>query len=65
MNANIKKYREDAIKHMIRDIKYIDKNGVPPEEIWDNMNVKDYSYYATEEDKITAFQKAGFSIEIS
>lgn len=63
---DIKKFREDAIKLMVRDIKESDRNGVPPEEIWDNMNVKaNYSYYSTEEDKIKAFKKAGFTVEIS
>ena len=62
--ADIKGYRELAIKQMIDDIKYMDNNGVPPEEMWDNMNVKEnYSYYATEEDKIKAFEACGFTIE--
>ena len=65
MGSNIKLYREQAIKDMTRYIKELDSHGVPPEEIWDNINAKDYSYYATESDKTKAFENAGFSVEFS
>ena len=64
MSADIKKYREDAIKLMISDIKHMEKNGVGIDDIWEGIDLNNYSYYSTEADKIKAFQKAGYSVEI-
>lgn len=62
--AKIKKWREDATKDMLADIKESDKNGVPPEEIWEMLRADSYSNYMTESDKVNAFRLAGFTVEI-
>jgi hypothetical protein len=62
--TKIKKWREDAIKDMISDIEESDKNGVPPDEIWETLRTDSYSNYMTESDKVKAFRLAGFTVEI-
>lgn len=64
MNTKINKYKEDAIKHMIDDIKYLEKSGIEADEIWEGIDIQNYSYYCTEEDKIKAFEKAGYTVEM-
>lgn len=62
-SKDIKKYREDAIKMMIDDIKYFESLCINEDDLWDNINLCNYSYYSTEEDKVKAFQKAGYTVE--
>ena len=54
MNANIKKYREDAIKQMVDDIKYMENNGIDGDDLWEGIDLNNYSYYSKEEDKVEA-----------
>jgi hypothetical protein len=61
---NAKKYREEAIKDMVRDIKSLEKDGLDGDDLWEAIDLRQYSYYATEEDKAKAFRKAGYSVEL-
>lgn len=63
MNARIKEFREEGIKMMIDDIKYAEKNGIDGEDLWEGIILDQYSYYNTEEDKIEAFRRAGYTVE--
>jgi hypothetical protein len=63
MNAKILKYREEAIHQMARDIEDLQKNGIDGDELWDAINLNNYSCYSTEEDKIRAFEMAGYTVE--
>lgn len=65
MNANIKKYREDAIKQMADDIKYMENNGIDGDDLWEGIDLNNYSYYSKEEDKVEAFRRAGYDVENS
>ena len=65
MNANIKKYREDAIKQMVDDIKYMENNGIDGDDLWEGIDLNNYSYYSKEEDKVEAFRRAGYDVENS
>ena len=65
MNANIKKYREDAIKQMVDDIKYMENNGIDGDDLWEGIDLNNYSYYSKEEDKVEAFRRVGYDVEIS
>jgi hypothetical protein len=60
---NTKKYREEAIKDMVRDIKSLERDGLDCDDLWEAIDLHQYSYYATEEDKIKAFRKAGYTVE--
>ena len=60
---NAKKYREEAIKDMVRDIKSLEEDGLDGDDLWEAIDLHQYSYYATEEDKVKAFRKAGCSVE--
>ena len=60
---NAKKYREEAIKDMVRDIKNLELDGLDCDDLWEAIDLHQYSYYATEEDKIKAFKKAGYTVE--
>lgn len=64
MDAKIKKYREEAIRHMVDDIKYMEKNGIDGDDLWEGIVPDNYSYYSTLEDKVKAFKKAGYSVEL-
>ena len=48
---------------MVDDIMYLEKRGIEIDNIWDSIDLNNYSYYCTEEDKIKAFQKAGYTVE--
>jgi predicted peroxiredoxin len=63
-NARIKEFREEGIKMMIDDIKYAEKNGIDGDDLWEGIILDQYSYYNTEEDKIEAFRRAGYTVEI-
>ena len=63
-NARIKELREEGIKMMIDDIKYAEKLGIDGEDLWEGIILDQYSYYNTEEDKIEAFRRAGYTVEI-
>lgn len=63
MRKTILKYREDAIHHMANDIGHLEMNGISGEDLWEAININNYSYYCTEEDKIRAFEMAGYTIE--
>ena len=65
MNANIKKYREDAIKQMVDDIKYMENNGIDGDDLWEGIDLNNYSYYSKEADKVEAFRRAGYDVETS
>ena len=65
MNEKTKKYRQDAIKQMVDDIKYLENNGLGADDIWEGIDIQNYSYYSTEEDKIKAFQMAGYYVEVN
>ena len=64
MNEKILKYREDAIHHMARDIEDLQNNGIDGEELWNAIDHDNYSYYSTQEDKVRAFEMAGYTVEI-
>ena len=63
-SAKIKEFREEGIKMMIDDIKYAEKNGIDGDDLWEGIILDQYSYYNTEEDKIEAFRRAGYTVEI-
>ena len=63
-NARIKEFREEGIKMMIDDIKYAEKLGIDGDDLWEGIILDQYSYYNTEEDKIEAFRRAGYTVEI-
>ena len=65
MNTKIKEYRELGIKQMVDDIKYMENYGISGDDLWDGINLNQYSYYNTEQDKIEAFKRAGYDVEIS
>lgn len=54
--------RKLAITQMVDDIKDYEKHGVFGEDLWDSINVCDYSNSLTEKDKIKAFQIAGYEV---
>lgn len=64
MDATIKKYREDAIKQMVDDIRYLEDNGIDGDDLWDGIDLNQYSYYSKEEDKVEAFRRAGYDVTI-
>lgn len=51
-----------AINQMVDDIKDYEKHGVFGEDLWDSINIYDYSNSLTEKDKIKAFQIAGYEV---
>lgn len=65
MNAKIKEYREEGIKMMVDDIRYMEENGIDGDDLWEGIILAQYSYYNTEEDKIEAFKRAGYTVEIN
>lgn len=54
--------RKLAISQMIDDIKDYEKNGVFGADLWDSINIYDYSNLLTEKDKIEAFKVAGYEV---
>ena len=55
--------RKLAINQMVDDIKELEKLGfLNGEELWDSINIYDYSNLLTEKDKIKAFQMAGYKV---
>lgn len=64
MNSKIKEYREEGIKMMVDDIRYMEENGIDGDDLWEGIILDQYSYYNTEEDKIEAFKRAGYTVEI-
>lgn len=64
MNAKIKKYREDAIHEMVNAIEYYESIGIDGDDLWDAIDLNNYSYYSKEEDKVEAFRRAGYDVEI-
>ncbi len=59
----IRKYREKAIMQMANDIEYFEKNGIDGDDLWEGIVLQQYSCYSTEEDKIRAFELAGYTVE--
>lgn len=64
MNSKIKEYREDSIEQMVEDIKDLESIGVDGDDLWESIRLCNYSFYSTEEDKIKAFKKAGYTVEL-
>jgi hypothetical protein len=62
---NVRKYREEAIKDMVGDIKRLEKDGLDGDDLWEAIDLHQYSYYTTEEDKVKAFRKAGYSVNFN
>ena len=62
--SELRMYREDAVLQMASDIEYLEKDGLDCNELWDAIDINNYSIYSTEEDKIRAFEMAGYTVEL-
>lgn len=62
MSKSILTYREDAVHHMVYDIEYLEKNGLSGDDLWDAIDINNYSIYSTEDDKVRAFEMAGYTV---
>lgn len=55
--------REKIIESIAGDIKYLAKLGITGAEAYESIDISNYSYKATEKDKIEAFRRCGYTIE--
>lgn len=55
--------RERVINSIVGDIKYLADLGITGAEAYESIDISNYSYRATEKDKIEAFRRCGYTIE--
>lgn len=55
--------RERTIKAIVDDITYLADLGITGAEAYESIDISNYSYRATEKDKIEAFRRCGYTIE--
>lgn len=55
--------RERVINSIVGDIKYLADLGITGAEAYESIDISNYSYKATEKDKIEAFRRCGYTIE--
>lgn len=55
--------RERLINSIVGDIKYLADLGITGAEAYESIDISNYSYRATEKDKIEAFRRCGYTIE--
>lgn len=55
--------RERIIESIVGDIKYLAKLGITGTEAYESIDISNYSYRATEKDKIEAFRRCGYTVE--
>jgi hypothetical protein len=59
LNSN----RERTIRAMVNDITYLADLGITGSEAYESIDISNYSYRATKEDKIEAFRRCGYTVE--
>lgn len=55
--------KERTIRAMVNDITYLADLGITGAEAYESIDISNYSYRATKEDKLEAFRRCGYTIE--